>query len=159
MPIVEGSRVIAAPPAALFALSQDYALRRRWDPFVREVRFLGGAREAGKGGRVWVRAWTGLAMEVEFTSFHPPVSVAMKMRKGPWFLGPFAGTWLFRPHAGGGTDVTFRYSVTARWRWIRPLLDPILAWVFSRDVRARLQGLKWGAEQGRLLELLGKPCA
>ena len=34
----------------------------------------------------------------------------------------------------------------------------ILAWVFRRDVRARLQGLKRGAEQGRLLERLRQPC-
>jgi hypothetical protein len=159
MPVIEGSIVIDAPAAGLFALSQDYTLRRRWDPFVREMRFLDGAVEAGKGVRVWVRAWTGLTMEVEFTSFRPPTSVAMKMCRGPWFLGQFAGTWLFRALASGGTEVTFRYSVTARWRLFRPLLDPIMAWVFRRDVRARLQGLKHGAEHGRLLGHVREPCA
>jgi ribosome-associated toxin RatA of RatAB toxin-antitoxin module len=158
MAIVEGSVLITAPAAELFALSQDYALRREWDPFVREMRFLGGAREAGKGVRVWVRAWTGLTMEVQFTSFHPPASVAMKMLHGPWFLGRFAGTWLFRPHSGG-TEVTFRYFFTARWRWLRPLLDPLMAWVFRRDVRARLRGLKRGAEEGGLLDRLKEPCS
>src|SRR5579871_2854039 len=68
MPRVEGSLVIDAPAAGLFALSQDYALRRQWDPFVREMRFLGGVSEAAQGVRVWVRAWTGLTMEVELTA-------------------------------------------------------------------------------------------
>ena len=128
-----------------------------WDPFVREMRFLDGAAEAGPGVRVWVRAWTGLTMEVQFTGFRPPASVAMKMLRGPWFLGQFAGTWLFKPDASGGTQVTFRYFFTARW--LRPLLDPIIAWVFQRDVRARLRGLKRGVEQGGLLDRLGEPCA
>jgi ribosome-associated toxin RatA of RatAB toxin-antitoxin module len=159
MPMVEGSIVIDAPAAGLFALSQDYALRRAWDPFVRSMRFLDGAREAGKGVRVWVRAWTGLTMEVELTSFRPPASVAMRMRRGPWFLHEFAGTWLFKPLLAGGTEVTFRYSFAVRGRWLWPLLGPIIKWVFQHDVRARLRGLKRGAEQEGLLERLGEPCA
>jgi hypothetical protein len=175
MPVVEDSITIDAPAAGLFALSQDYALRRAWDPFVRDMRFLDGAAEAGRGVRVWVRAWTGLTMEVEFTGFRPPststegrqagstegrqAGVAMRMLRGPWFLERFAGTWLFRPRPGGASTVTFRYSFTVRGRWLRPLLNPIVAWVFRRDVRARLLGLKRGAEQDGLLDKLGQPCA
>jgi hypothetical protein len=158
MPVIEDSIAIDAPAAGLFALSQDYALRRAWDPFVREMRFLDGALEAGRGVRVWVRAWTGLTMEVEFTGFRPPSAVAMRMRRGPWFLERFAGTWLFKPQPGGGTTVTFRYSFTVCGRWLRPLLGPIIAWVFRRDVRARLLGLKRGAEKDGLLDRLGQPC-
>jgi ribosome-associated toxin RatA of RatAB toxin-antitoxin module len=154
MPIVESSIRIEAPAARLFALSQDYALRRAWDPFVRDMRFLDGATHAGKGVRVWVRAWTGLTMEVEFTSFRAPTSVAMKMLRGPWFLRQFAGTWLFRPSASGGTEVIFRYSFSVQGRWLRPLLGPLIGWMFRRDVSARLRGLKRGAEEDGLLERL-----
>jgi len=155
MPIVEDSIWIDAPAADLFALSQDYHLRRAWDPFVREMRFLGDVTEACPGAHVWVRAWTGLTMEVVFTGFRPPNSVAMRMVQGPRFFRQFAGTWLFKPGAGGGTDVTFRYSFTVRWRWLRLLLEPVIATVFRRDIRGRLQGLKRGAEQGGLLQRLG----
>jgi ribosome-associated toxin RatA of RatAB toxin-antitoxin module len=158
MPVVEDSIQINAPPSGLFALSQDYALRRAWDPFVRDMQFLGGATEAGVGVRVRVRAWTGLTMEVEFVSFHPPASVAMKMLRGPFFLRQFAGTWLFKPHPDGGTNVTFRYSFTTRWAWLRPVFDPVICWMFRRDVRARLRGLKHGAERAGLLDRLGNPC-
>lgn len=157
MPMVESSILINAPPAALFALSQDYALRRTWDPFVREMRFLDGATEARAGVRVWVRSWIGLTMEVQFTGFRPPASVAMKMLHGPWFLDRFAGAWLFKPRADGKSEVIFRYFFTARW--LRRLLNPIIACVFRHDIRARLRGLKYGAEQGGLLERLGEPCA
>src|SRR5437588_7461498 len=101
MPIIEDSILIDAPAEALFAFSQDYALRREWDPFVREMRFLGGARAAAAGVRVWVRAWTGLTMAVQFVGFRPPTSVAMKMLRGPWFFRRFAGAWLFKPRPGG----------------------------------------------------------
>src|SRR5579859_7516799 len=111
MPTVAASIWIAAPPTALFALSQDYTLRRAWDPFIREMRFLDGATEAGVGVRVSGSAWNGLTMEVRFTSFHAPRSVAMKMTRGPWFFQQFAGTWLFEPESGGAR-VTFRYFFT-----------------------------------------------
>jgi ribosome-associated toxin RatA of RatAB toxin-antitoxin module len=154
MPIVEASIWIDAPAEGLFVLSQDYALRRAWDPFVRAMRFQGGAREAAKGVRVWVRAWTGLAMVVEFVGFQPPRSVAMKMTSGPAFLRQFAGAWLFKEESGK-TTVTFRYAFTTRWRLLRPLIDPIILWVILNDVRARLRGLKRGAEE---LGLLGRRC-
>lgn len=146
MPIVEGTIVITASAADVFALSQDYALRHSWDPFVREMRSLDGALEPGVGVRVWVRAWTGLSMEVIFTSFRPPTAVAMKMRRGPTIFSRFAGVWLFKALPDGSTEVTFRYAFAVRGFWLRPLLTPIIRWIFQRDVLARLRGLKRGAE-------------
>jgi hypothetical protein len=42
---------IAAEPAALFCLSQDYSRRLEWDPFLRSAQLVGAAREAGLGVR------------------------------------------------------------------------------------------------------------
>ncbi len=154
MRIIEESIQIAAPAEGLFALSQDYGLRRAWDPFTSDMRFLGGATASGRGVRVWFRARNGLTMEVEFTGFRPPRSVAMKMVRGPWFLRRFAGTWLFEPRPDGGTLVTFRYSFEPRWRWLGPLFGR----AFRREMRARLRGLKRGAEDLGLLERLGAGC-
>jgi ribosome-associated toxin RatA of RatAB toxin-antitoxin module len=154
MPRIEASILIDAPAEGLFALAQDYALRRAWDPFTGDMRFLGGATAPGRGVRVWFRARNGLVMEVEFVGFHPPRSVAMKMVRGPWFLRHFAGTWLFAPRPDGRTEVTFRYSFQPRWRW----LGPAFGWAFRRQVRARLRGLKRGAEELGLLDRLGATC-
>lgn len=158
MPIVEDSIRIDAPAWGLFALSQDYSLRREWDPFVRDMRFLDGAEEAAAGVRVRVRAWTGLTMEVRFVSFRPPTLVAMTMVRGPYVFRKFSGAWRFRPEPGGATEVTFRYAFSTRWRALRPLIDPVIARVFRRDVRARLRGLKHGAERAGLLDRLGQAC-
>ncbi len=154
MPILEESIVINEPAKSVFALSQDYALRLAWDPFIRKMQFLDGARESGRGVRVWVRAWTGLTMEVQFVSFHPPSSVAMKMVRGPWFFQRFAGTWLFQSKCEGQTKVTFRYSFALRPGWFRRLADPIVSCLFRRDIHARLHGIKQGAEESGLLRAL-----
>lgn len=147
MPVVEESLLIRAPQQALFDLAQDYRLRLTWDPFLRDLRFLDGAREAAVGVRVWVRAWTGLTMTVEYVVVDRPEVAAMKMVEGPFFLRQFAGSWRFRPHPGGPTEVIFRYVFETRWGRLRWLFDPIVGWVFGRDVRERLRGLKREAER------------
>lgn len=157
MPVVEESLLIRAPQQALFDLAQDYRLRLEWDPFLRDIRFLNDAREAAIGVRVWVKAWTGLTMVVEYVVLNRPEVVAMKMVEGPAFLRQFAGSWRFKPHPSGSTDVIFRYVFETRWRWSRWLFDPIVGWVFGRDIRKRLWGLKRGVEQSGLLAVLDPP--
>jgi len=141
MPIVEASDTIHAPPEKVFAVSQDYYQRLKWDPFLRELRFLNGATEAAVGVQVWVRAKNGLTMTVEYHVVAPPSHVAMKMLRGPFFFEQFAGTWQFEPQAAG-TLVKFRYSFRTSWRLLRPVLDPLIRMVFLNDVRARIAGLK-----------------
>jgi len=152
VPIVERSLLINAPQAALFDLAQDYRLRLRWDPFLRDLRFLDGAVKAGVGVRVWVRAWTGLTMVVEYVTLDRPRVVAMKMVTGPHVFEQFAGSWRFEARAGGSTEVTFRYLFDTRWGPLRWLLDPVIARTFGRDIRLRLLGLKRGAEEMDLLQ-------
>jgi len=142
MPIVEASATIGAAPEAVFAVSQDYYLRLKWDPFLREIKFLGGATEAAVGGQVWVRARNGFAMTVEYRVVQPPSHVAVKMVQGPFFFDQFGGTWSFAPADGQQTRATFRYSFRTRWPILRPLVDPVIRLVFSREIQARVMGLK-----------------
>lgn len=151
MPVVEESLLIRAPQQPLFDLAQDYRLRLKWDPFLRDMRFLNDAREAAVGVRVWVKAWTGLTMVVEYVVLSRPEVVAMKMVEGPFFLRQFAGSWRFHPQPSGSTEVIFRYVFETRWPWLRWLFDPIVEGVFGRDIRKRLWGLKHRVEQSGLL--------
>src|SRR5262249_25644292 len=124
MPIVEAADTIAAPAARVFDVAQDYYIRLRWDPFLREMKFLGGADEAAVGVRVWVHARNGLKMTVEYVVVEPPTRVAVKMVEGPFFFEQFGGTWSFEPLAGDLTQTQFRYSFKTRWPLLRPVLDP-----------------------------------
>ncbi len=153
MPIVEDSILIDAPQDKLFDLAQDYGLRLEWDPFLRDLKFRGGATEAAVGVRVWVRANTGLTMEVEYITLKPPKVVAMKMIKGPFFFEMFAVSWRFQPEEGG-VRTTFRSAYTTRWPRLRPTLDRAISAVFQRDIQKRLRGLKHAAEQTDMLARL-----
>jgi ribosome-associated toxin RatA of RatAB toxin-antitoxin module len=136
---------IHAAQTALFHLTQDYARRLEWDPFLKEARLV-GAEQPEVGARSWCVARSGLGMETVYISYQPPRVVAIKMTRGPWILERFAGSWRFDYLAEQETRVTFRYHILARPRWLRPVLDPLLRIVFARDMEQRLHALKKVAE-------------
>lgn len=149
------SLVIDAGPDVVFRLSQDYARRPEWDPFLRSARLVGGATGPGVGVRARCVSRAGWAMETEYVSFNPPRATAVKMTDGPWFLGAFAGSWRFDEVAPGRTRVHFRYRLRARPRWLSWLVTPLLARAFARDTRDRLRALKAAAERGGLRAVSG----
>ena len=159
MPKVSSSIVVNKPKEAVFRLTQDYYLREEWDPFVREMRFLDGAKEPGVGVGVWVRAWNGLAMTVEYVSYRPHDVAAVKMTDGPSFFSTFGGVWRFEDVGETATEVTFEYGYRTRWPAVRPVLDRAIGWAFGRDIRARLAAVKRAAEETDILDRLGTACA
>src|SRR5262249_17444171 len=115
---LEHTLVIAGTPEELFGLTQDYARRLEWDPFLKSATLCDGGTAAGAVGRAWCVARSGRGMETESVSFTPPRATAVKMTRGPWFLASFAGSWRFEPVAPGQTRVGFRYHSKARPRWL-----------------------------------------
>jgi len=147
----EQSVEIAAPPADLFVLTQDYGRRLEWDPFLRSAELVGGATAPGVGVLAYCVARSGLGMETEYVSFAPPRVAAVRMTRGPWLVRSFAGSWRLTPAGPGRTRVGFRYGLRARPRWLSWLLTPVLARAFARDTRRRLAALKAAVEIGGLL--------
>jgi hypothetical protein len=154
MPTFDQAIEINATPAALFRLTQDYNHRLEWDPFLKEVRLVGGAKAAGIGARAWCVATSGLGMETEYVSFNPPKTVAVKMTKGPAILASFAGSWRFQELRPGYTRVIFRYHLAAAPRWLGFILDPVMRLIFTHDVAKRLASLKRTVETTDLLRRL-----
>ncbi len=152
----EQSILISASPDVLFALTQDYSQRREWDPFLRSAELLNGASSAAVGVRAYCVAHSGLGMETEYLSFHPPRACAVTMTRGPWLIERFAGSWRFEALSPGRTRVVFRYHLQARPRWLAWLLTPFLASFFARDTCRRLRALKAAVERtGRGLAISG----
>lgn len=147
----EESIIIAASPAELFSLTQDYARRLEWDPFLKSAELLNGAAAVDVGVRALCVAHSGLAMETEYVSFNPPRTTAVRMTRGPRLIDSFAGSWCFEEVAPGRTRVVFRYNLRARPRWLSRLLTPLLGWAFARDTRRRLAALKAAVEKRGLL--------
>jgi ribosome-associated toxin RatA of RatAB toxin-antitoxin module len=129
---------IAAEPAILFDLTQDYSRRLGWDPFLKEARLVGGAVSPGLGVRAWCVARNGLGMETEYVSFNPPEACAVKMTRGPWVFRSFAGSWRFERLGPHRTRVHFLYNLVGR----PGLLTGPLGLVFAHEMRRRLAALK-----------------
>ena len=136
--MIRQSIEVAAEPAVLFDLTQDYTRRLDWDPFLKEARLLGGAGEPGVGVRAWCVARSGLGMETEYVSFRPPGTCAVAMTRGPWFCRAFAGSWRFEGVGPGRTRVTFTYSIDGR----PAFLSGLLRQVFAHETRRRLEALR-----------------
>jgi ribosome-associated toxin RatA of RatAB toxin-antitoxin module len=135
----ESCMEVAASAKLLFQFTQDYERRLDWDPFLCEASLLHGATQAGLGVRAWcVSKSPKLGMETEYVSFQPPKVCAVKMTKGPSVFQSFAGSWRFEPQPNGNTLIHFRYSLTTRPAWLRPMI----AWVFDREMKARLLAIK-----------------
>src|SRR5262249_22116318 len=126
---LEHSVLIAASAEDLFALTQDYARRLEWDPFLKSAELVGGATAAGVVVRAWCVAGRGMGMETEYVSYTPPRVTAVRMTRGPWFLANFAGSWRFEPAGPRLTRVSFRYSLKAWPTLLSWLLAPVLGWV------------------------------
>lgn len=137
---------ITASPAELFALTQDYARRLTWDPFLRSAELVGGAQAPGVGVRAYCVAHNGLGMETEYVSYDPPHVCAVKMTNRLPLIRAFAGSWRFEELAPGRTRVGFRYNLHARPRWLAWLLTPLVGWIFARDTARRLSALKQAVE-------------
>ncbi len=144
MASVERHVTISAPVDAVYRISQDYAVRYDWDPFPENISVVSGDPEAlSVGTQVMVKSKLGMDMLVEFVQVMPPTRAAVKMIKGPWFLEKFAGSWIFQvSHSGSQTEARFRYTIIARPRALRFLVEPLAALYFSRVVAKRLAGLK-----------------
>ena len=136
---------VPAPRAAVFQLLHDYDRRLEWDTLLRDARLCPGWSEAQlHATSVCTGRWYlgGIALKTEYISFKPPSVAAVKMLNRPPFFEAFAATIRHRDTAGGGSSVEYIYHFTARPRWLRWLLHPVMAAVFRWETRKRLQSLR-----------------
>jgi len=157
MPILESIQIVNASDYELFWLSQDYYLRAEWDPFTKENYFLDGAKVAAKGVRVFVRAYNGLTMTAVLVNFQPPLRATMQMEKGPFIFKKFAGTWAFKSMQRNITEVTFRYNIQVRNKFLENTIGFFVYWILRRDIKKRLLALKKSAETTDILTRLTNP--
>jgi hypothetical protein len=138
------SDVMPAPSAAVFRLLPDYARRLEWDTLLREA-YLTDAREA-KLGAVSVckgRAYLGgIALVTQYVSFRPPEVAAVKMINRPPFFETFAATIRHRDLEDGRSAIEYTFTFTARPRWLRFLLHPLMKLAFTVETKKRLRSLR-----------------
>lgn len=152
MPIVEHTAEVEGAITDVFDLSQSYALRLDWDPFVKAQRALDGAPRADKGVRTETLSRHRLRMVTRYLTFRRPTLVGMKMEEGPWFFRTFSGSWRFEELGPDRTRVAFRYNFACRPKVVAPVAEAIGRWYLGRDIQRRLAAFKAACDDGALLE-------
>lgn len=141
-------RVTEQMPASceeVFALLHDYRRRLTWDTLLSAAYLEAGATQAGKGvvsvcvGR---RSLGRIALRTEYITFEPPTVAAVKMLDRPPFFGTWAASIRHESDGRGGSNVTYTYDFTARPRWLRFALEPLMARVFRWETQKRLRALR-----------------
>jgi len=147
--LIECSVDINAPREVVFDVVHNYQIRLEWDTLLSKACILDeAATEAGVGVRtlcVGRMALGRVGMETVYISFDRPRAAAVRMKRGPWFVGDFAASIRHAdsPAAPGtASRVTYKLQIHGRPSWLRFILDPILRLAFRYETRKRLLSLK-----------------
>lgn len=138
------SEEMPASCADVFALVHDYDRRLTWDTLLREAYVEGDAPPGPGVITVCSGRWLigGLSLRTVYVSFVPGVVAAVKMLNQPPFFGRWAASIRHEELGEKRSRITYTYNFRARPRWLRFLLEPILAVVFRWETRRRLKALR-----------------
>jgi hypothetical protein len=137
--------VIPAPAADVFRLLHDYSRRLEWDTLLTQAELLENASTAALGVKSICRGKSRLgsiALVTEYTMFRPPHIAAVKMLNHPVFFDSFAASIRHSDLSDSTSTIEYSYTFTARPRWLRPVLSPIMNWAFAKETKKRLTSLK-----------------
>jgi hypothetical protein len=137
--------IIPASSTEVFRVLHDYARRLEWDTLLQEAYLTNGHVEAQLGAVSVCRGKTslgGMALKTRYISFRPPRLAAVEMINRPPFFEKFAATIRHSDLGNSSSSVEYIYSFTARPRWLRALLHPIMNLLFVRETKKRLRALK-----------------
>lgn len=141
----EVSEEIPASCADVFDLVHDYGRRLEWDTLLSAAYLDDGFTQAQKGATsvcVGRRSLGRLALKTIYVSFERPTVAAVKMVNSPPFFGAWAASIRHAELAPGRSRITYVFQFTARPRFLRWLLEPIMNFVFRWETRKRLRALK-----------------
>ncbi|MGH9837728.1 MAG: SRPBCC family protein [Blastocatellia bacterium] len=145
MPHGSVTAIIPAPSADVFRLLHDYGRRLEWDTLLQEAYLTDDWTEAQLHATSVCKGRShlgGIALKTEYLSFNPPEVAAVRMVNRPPFFQTFAATIRHRDIEDGSSQIEYKYNFTARPRWLRWMLHPLMAVAFRYETRKRLQALR-----------------
>lgn len=137
--------VIPAPAGEVFDLLHNYQRRLEWDTLLQAAYLTDGHTHAEFGAVSVCRGkWMlgGIALKTRYVSFRRPDVAAVKMLNRPPLFEEFAATIWHQDLEGACSSIEYVFHFTARPRWLRPLLHPLMTWFFAVETRKRLRALR-----------------
>lgn len=145
MPTAEIKEIIPASAAAVFALVHDYQRRLEWDTLLREAYLEPEFSEARRGAISVCRGkflLGGFALRTQYVSFEKGKLAAVKLLDEPPFFETFAASIRHFEIDAETSEIIYKVNFTAKPRFLRPLLHPLMRAVFVWETRKRLKALK-----------------
>jgi hypothetical protein len=143
MPSATVSHPMPRSSAVVFELLHDYDRRLEWDTLLREARLTRGNTTAAKGatslcvGKPFF-GWIGI--ETRYLTFVPGSLAAVEMINRPPFFEHFAAS-IRHEDLPQGSRLTYKLNFSARPRFLRLLLHPIMLVALRHETRKRLAAL------------------
>jgi hypothetical protein len=137
--------VIPASAAEVFALVHDYKRRLEWDPLLQKAYLEPEFSEAGEGaisvcqGRPILG---GFALRTIYVTFQPPRVAAVKILNKPLFFDSFAASIRHSDVGENESEIIYHYNFTAKPKFLRWILNPIMSLIFAWETKKRLRALK-----------------
>lgn len=135
-------------PAAgldVFQLLHDYKRRLEWDTLLRSAYLEDGYDKADVGAiSVCTGKWRfgGMAVRTRYVAFQPGALAAVQMINRPLFFESFAASIRHQDISASQSTITYRFNFTARPRFLRFILHPLMSQVFRIETKQRLQALR-----------------
>ncbi|MEY2862459.1 MAG: hypothetical protein RLY58_166 [Pseudomonadota bacterium] len=126
----------------LFDLTQDYSRRLEWDPYLTEAYLCDGAEHADVGVDSYCKNHFGSAMVSRYMSFDRPHVAAVTMIRGPFILKRFSGAWNVKTLGEVQSLLIFTYNFELKGGGVGRLFLPVVAYIFSKDMKKRLLAIK-----------------
>ena len=145
MSTAEIREIIPAPAEAVFELLHDYRRRLEWDTLLQEAYLESEFSEAQRGAISVCRGKAilgGFALRTQYVSFERGKVAAVKMLNQPPFFDSFAASIRHLAIDANHSEVIYKVNFTARPRWLRPVLQPLMRIIFVWETRKRLKALK-----------------
>ena len=145
MPTAEIKETICASADAVFALVHDYRRRLEWDTLLQEAYLEPEFSEAKRGAISVCRGKLilgGFAVRTEYVTFEKGKVAAVKMLNQPPFFASFAASIRHLKISEDESEIIYKLNFTAKPKWLRWLLHPVMGKIFSWETRKRLGALK-----------------
>ena len=143
MPSATVSQQMPVPSAEVFELLHDYGRRLEWDTLLKEARLTNGHTEAGVGATsLCVRKpFFGIfGIETRYVTYTEPHIAAVTLINSPPLFATFAASIRHQDNAQGST-VTYKLRFTAKPRFLRRFLEPIMLKALQLETAKRLRAL------------------
>jgi hypothetical protein len=145
VPTAEIKETIPASAKAVFALVHDYKRRLEWDTLLSEAYLEPEFSEAKRGAISVCRGKLilgGFALRTQYVSFEKGKVAAVKLLNRPPFFDTFAASIRHFEINAESSQIIYKVNFTAKPRWLRPFLHPVMRLFLVWETRKRLKSLK-----------------